>query len=211
MLVTIIIIILFLYFLSVLLNNGDNKKTISTPSPTPSYARLEQFLSIGDYKSANTETFRLMEYSIGRNPDGYSGPLDREISCNCLCEVDRLWLTYSQGKFGFSIQAVIYYTECDGETESRGDVFQSRVGWYCEARQRSLKYNELYFDISAPKGHLPAPNIDYDPKRGWSGLAWYKILCKPFRKNVLNCNNLMAEYWRNWGSEDKKLEFFRNI
>ncbi|MEA5421356.1 GUN4 domain-containing protein [Spirulina sp. CCNP1310] len=196
MLVTIIIIILFLYFLSVLLNNGDNKKTISTPSPTPSYARLEQFLATEDYRSADLETLDLMMYSVGLDLDAITkdGILNKKfpkdpprIPCNCLCEIDRLWLTYSQGKFGFSIQAVIY-EECQDV-----DTFSRRVGWYSEDKQRSLEYNELYFAKNAPEGHLPGTKTDL-----FLGSVNYQIPCRPFRKNVYDCN-LPTEYWRNWG------------
>lgn len=77
-----------------------------------------------------------------------------------LRTINRLWLHYSKGKFGFSVQKEIFES-LGGMTQyrlgSRGFVekFGVRVGW--RRRRKWLNYSELTFDyLRASPGHLPA-------------------------------------------------------
>nr|WP_258560685.1 GUN4 domain-containing protein [Cylindrospermopsis raciborskii] len=66
-----------------------------------------------------------------------------------------MWLKYSQGKFGISVQQEIY-KNLGGTKQVDVNVWRSfgdRVGW---RKQGSwLDYRDLNFSLSAPTGHLP--------------------------------------------------------
>ncbi|MCZ2207308.1 GUN4 domain-containing protein, partial [Cylindrospermopsis raciborskii] len=72
-----------------------------------------------------------------------------------LYRIDQLWLEYSRGKFGISVQQQIYQS-LGGTKEYNQDVWRSmgdRVGW----RQWGswLSYSNLNFSQTAQSGHLP--------------------------------------------------------
>ncbi|MEB3145320.1 MAG: GUN4 domain-containing protein, partial [Cylindrospermopsis raciborskii 1523720] len=75
--------------------------------------------------------------------------------CKELRTIDNLWLRYSQGKFGISVQQEIY-KNLGGTKEFNIEVWESfgdRVGW---RKQGSwLYYKDLNFSLSAPTGQLP--------------------------------------------------------
>ena len=68
--------------------------------------------------------------------------------CTDLRTIDRLWVQYSEGRFGLSVQKPIY-DEVEQSYEALGD----RVGWRKDGQW--LNYHELVFDAQAPTGHLP--------------------------------------------------------
>ncbi|MBW4541588.1 MAG: GUN4 domain-containing protein [Myxacorys chilensis ATA2-1-KO14] len=78
-----------------------------------------------------------------------------QIPCIDLHTIDHLWTTYSDDHFGFSSQKRIYLEvggRVDGEFyETAWDKFAFKIGW----RQISYDYDQMIFDVSAPKGHLP--------------------------------------------------------
>jgi hypothetical protein len=106
-------------------------------------------LAAGKWKEADEETLAMMVKAAGRETEGY---LDYEsiknFPCTDLRTIDQLWVKYSKGLFGFSVQKRIY--------ESAGkdyEKFSYRVGW----RQWGgwLSYSQFTFSLNAPKGHLP--------------------------------------------------------
>ena len=72
--------------------------------------------------------------------------------------IEKLWLTYSNGKFGYSVQSRLYNIE-NGDF----DNFIRRIGWTkidpISKNERKLKWfgeNEFMYDLeTAPVGHLP--------------------------------------------------------
>ncbi|MBA4466691.1 GUN4 domain-containing protein, partial [Cylindrospermopsis raciborskii CS-506_A] len=73
-----------------------------------------------------------------------------------LRTIDNLWLKYSQGKFGISVQQEIY-KNLGGTKQFDVNVwisFGDRVGW---RKQGSwLSQTTLNFSLSAPTGQLPS-------------------------------------------------------
>ncbi|WP_371416787.1 GUN4 domain-containing protein [Dolichospermum sp. UHCC 0259] len=68
---------------------------------------------------------------------------------------DQLWVKYSDGKFGFSVQKRIYQG-LGGIREHNWEIwdkFEDKVGW--RKRDKSLNYKDITFDKKAPEGHLP--------------------------------------------------------
>ncbi|CBN55926.1 hypothetical protein OSCI_2570004 [Kamptonema sp. PCC 6506] len=80
--------------------------------------------------------------------------------------IDQLWVKYSNGRFGFSVQKRIYQSL--GETREYNDkiwvAFSDRVGW--RVNSKWLYYNELKFNTkSAAEGHIPS----------WSWGSWMAV------------------------------------
>lgn len=144
---------------------------ISQPSVTvPSrYEKLEKLLAEGKWKKADEETFRVMLAVAKRE---WQRSLDTKsidhFPCDDLRTIDWLWVKYSNGRFGFSVQKQIYQSLGGGRNydEKIWIAFGDRVGW----RTKELRvgvgkwkyYNEITFDIKAPEGHLPTQTETYD-------------------------------------------------
>jgi hypothetical protein len=66
--------------------------------------------------------------------------------------IDRLWLIYSEGKFGFSVQRRLWLSL--GKNWER---LWPRLGWK-EENLWTRYPNGFTWDLSAPDGHLPLSN-----------------------------------------------------
>jgi GUN4-like/Effector-associated domain 1 len=117
------------------------------------YTKLRNFLIAGQWKQADEETLAVMLKVAGREIFGW---LDDEhienFPCTDLRTIDQLWVKYSGGRFGFSVQKRIW--------ESVGkDYFQfaDRVGWRRGwIAKEWIRYSNVTFNTTAPPGHLPA-------------------------------------------------------
>jgi len=84
--------------------------------------------------------------------------------CTDLRTIDRLWVKYSNGRFGFSVQKKIYL-EVGGVLDGKfyaGKAFNKfgdRVGW--KVKGSWISYTEVTFDTIAPVGHLPAVGFGF--------------------------------------------------
>ncbi|MGB3240079.1 MAG: GUN4 domain-containing protein [Geitlerinemataceae cyanobacterium] len=113
------------------------------------YTKLRDFLAAENYKAADLETRKVMVWVCRTIKQVERHPKDSlPFPCNDLKTIDRLWIHYSEGRFGFSVQKEIY-TAVDRDYQQFGD----RVGWRKEGEW--LNYHHLQFDLHAPKGHLP--------------------------------------------------------
>jgi predicted NACHT family NTPase len=125
------------------------------------YARLEELLRTGNWREADQETYRLMITTVGKEEGQWFDPEDLlNFPCEDLKAIDGLWVKYSQGKFGFSVQKQIY-VECgaklDGQYpgEKIWDKFCDRVGWRTGGKY--LHYTDLQANLSlSPTGEFPA-------------------------------------------------------
>jgi len=69
-----------------------------------------------------------------------------------LQTINQLWLNYSEGKFGFSVQREIWLS-----VGKNWEKFWSKIGW--KAGNVWTRYpQEFTWDLTAPKGHLPLSN-----------------------------------------------------
>ncbi|MBG0744884.1 MAG: GUN4 domain-containing protein [Cylindrospermopsis raciborskii KL1] len=127
------------------------------------YTELETLLKAQDFRAADEETTRVMLAVANRENEGWLRTEDAEkFPCKELRSIDKLWLKYSGGKFGISVQQQIYQS-LGGTKEFNSDVWESmgdRVGW----RQGGQYSDLLNFTLSAPSGHLPV-------RLGWGGLV----------------------------------------
>jgi hypothetical protein len=151
--------------------------------------RLRDFLAANNWKEADTETARLLFDWQGDSYYQNGGLYLREvrsldsISCEDLHEINQLWVDYSQGHFGLSVQEEIYQRtgitkEYDAQAWQR---FGNTVGW-----RVNNQWEQCTFDLKAPQGHLPVMGVRVEGKAydddgrmdwwfGWNrGIkAWY--------------------------------------
>jgi hypothetical protein len=103
--------------------------------PTPAiFQKLESLLKAGKWRDADLETWELMKKLTKREREGWLRFEDvKNFPRQELRKMDQLWVKYSNGKFGFSVQKQIWLDvggKLDGEPD--WDTFTklgSRVGW----------------------------------------------------------------------------------
>ena len=134
---------------------SGNKFQESSNLPPKTYENLENFLKAKQWKEADQESTRLMLKIANREKEGWFDTNSIEtFPCDFLSTIDRLWVDNSNGKFGLSIQKKIYIEVCGGKTlyydEKEWQCFGDTVGW--RASKYWLRYNDVKFDNTAPKG-----------------------------------------------------------
>jgi uncharacterized caspase-like protein len=136
------------------------------------YTNLRDLLASGQWKEADRETLSVMLRAVKRERIGYLDTMFIEqFPCKDLRTIDRLWVKYSNGCFGFSVQRCLW--ESGGGKPGKYDrriyrKFGERVGWLkwenkwlgLKKEEQWLSYSEINFDLNAPQGHLP---------RAWAG------------------------------------------
>ena len=121
------------------------------------YTYLRDLLVAGNWQQADVETVNLMLSASGRKKEGWIDLNSiRSFPCADLRTINRLWLKYSNGHFGFSVQKSIWES-VGGNVEADVKIYKQfcdRIGWYTKGD--FFYYSNLTFDLSAPKGHLPS-------------------------------------------------------
>ncbi|WP_293348694.1 MULTISPECIES: GUN4 domain-containing protein [unclassified Microcoleus] len=120
------------------------------------YTKLQDLLTTGRWKDADKETSKIMLEVAGRTDNGWLRVEDiNRFPSEDLRTIDQLWVKYSNGRFGFSVQKRIYQSLGGGREydEKIWEAFGDRVGW--RVNKKWLHLNELKFDTKAPKGQLP--------------------------------------------------------
>ena len=122
------------------------------------YTNLRDLLAAGKWKEADQETAKVMCMAAGRVHEGWldTNSIDT-FPCEDLRTINQLWLHYSKGKFGFSVQKEIY--ESLGGTrvyhEKVWEKFGDRVGWR-KGGNFVMDYSDLTFNLrEASPAHLP--------------------------------------------------------
>ncbi|MHC5726378.1 MAG: protein kinase domain-containing protein [Nostoc sp.] len=126
--------------------NISNYQTLSTID----YTHLRDLLAKGKWQLADQETWDLMCQGLAKPKGSYifSSNIDK-FTCEDLQTIDHLWVNYSHGRFGFSVQTLIY-------KNVNGDygIFCNQVGWH--VYNYSYANSEFNFSLKAPIGHLPS-------------------------------------------------------
>jgi hypothetical protein len=145
-------------------NNTQANTTGNNPSPrtepTPAiFQKLEALLQAGKWRDADLETWKVMLKLTKREQEGWLRLEDvKNFPRQELRKMDQLWVKYSNGKFGFSVQKQIWLDlggKLDGEPD--WDTFKKlglRVGW--RKNDAWLSYDSYTFSTNALRGHLPA-------------------------------------------------------
>ncbi|MEG4007136.1 serine/threonine-protein kinase [Microcoleus sp. Pol11C1] len=162
------------FSLSVTSNTSNIKPTLISARGLD-YTKLRDFLSNKKWKEADRETWGLMCQSISQEP-GTQLEISQiyQLPCEDLQTVDRLWLHYSQGRFGFSVQKQIYESV-------KGDYirFCDRVNW--QTYNSATTLGQIKFSQQAPIGHLPS--------RSWvGGIQWLRHL-DALSAKLTECDN----------------------
>ncbi|MGF1569222.1 MAG: GUN4 domain-containing protein [Nodosilinea sp.] len=153
--------------------NADIAAELEALRPTlkaSRYAKLEELLKAQQWREADEETYRLMITTVGKEEGQWFDEEDLlNFPCDDLKTIDGLWVKYSDGKFGFSVQKQIY-VDCGAKLDGKypGDKiwyeFCDRVGWRKD--DDYLKYSDLKANLSfSPTGEFPVRNL-------WGGRGW---------------------------------------
>ncbi len=126
------------------------------------------YKAAGKWKEADEETARVMLAVAVREQEGW---LDVEHIDNFPCEdlrtIDQLWVKYSNGRFGFSVQKRIYQS-LGGTRKYDSEIwkaFGDAVGWRKGGEWLWLYYSDVTYDLTAPQGHLPL--VASRDEEGW--------------------------------------------
>jgi eukaryotic-like serine/threonine-protein kinase len=133
------------------------------------YSSLESLLVNNQWKEADKETKNILLKLCNREMEtylSYESMLD--IPSEDIGKIDELWVKYSKGHFGFSVQKQIWQSN-GGETGIYNEEvwlkFGEIVGWRSNRKHQILfagwttrewsDYSQIKFTLDAPKGHLP--------------------------------------------------------
>ncbi len=139
--------------LSLLQNMTDDLSSMANVD----YTYLRNLLARGEWKEADAETVNVMLQAANRTKEGFIDlPSIQYFPCADLGTINRLWLKYSNGHFGFTVQKQIWESvggnnNPDNRTYQR---FCDRVGWHNQGKL--FYYSNLQYDLNAPSGHLPS-------------------------------------------------------
>jgi serine/threonine protein kinase len=122
------------------------------------YTRLRDLLEAGRWKEADYETGAVMLKAAGREQEGWLNDESiKNFRCTDLRTIDQLWVKYSNGRFGFSVQKQIYLEVGgipDGKyNEEAFEKLGERLGW--RVKERWISYSDVTFNTTAKRGHLP--------------------------------------------------------
>ncbi|MDT9338834.1 GUN4 domain-containing protein [Trichodesmium erythraeum 21-75] len=145
------------------------------------YRKLRDLLKAKKWQEADAETGRVILKAASRESEGWLRGSDaKNFSCQDLGTIDKLWVKYSNGKFGFSVQKQIYLS-LGGTKEYNRDVwekFGDKVGW--SKGGQWLSYSELTFDDKHYVGHLPFSRNGFWPLVKW----WNVVMHQPYDCNI---------------------------
>lgn len=150
------------------------------------FQTLERLLKDHQWRAADGETYRLMITTVGKEAGQLFAPEDLlTFPCNDLKAIDGLWVKYSDGKFGFSVQKKIY-VECGAKLDGKypevviWERFCDRVGWRLGGSY--ITYDKVLYDTyeKANQGHLPFSRVGsvlMESMWGISSLASRLVKC----------------------------------
>ena len=150
------------------------KNTILEPNlDLEIYGKLEEYLKNEQWKEADLETMEILIEIADSIESPNQLMKDRDIITwlelkdidkipdEALKTIDKLWVKYSKGHFGFSVQAKIWTErECRGKQGKFDftiyqDKFAKSIGWY-DGRKWINRYDNFDFSVDAKRGHLPS-------------------------------------------------------
>jgi len=121
------------------------------------YTKLRDLLAAGEWQKADRETETVMIKAAGREQEGWLTEEDlNAFPCEDLRILDQLWVKYSNGRFGFSVQKGIWQEIEANKKEEDVEIwkeFGNRIGW--RMNDSWVGYRNLNFTLDAPQGHLP--------------------------------------------------------
>jgi len=147
---------------------------------TPRYFKLAFYLQTQQWQAADQETYFVMKAVGDRDQKGYLDLDDlRQFPCADLRVIDQLWVRYSDGRFGFSVQKQIW-VEVGGKLDF-GEDRNAAIAAFEKMSDRNglrqtgnyISSSEMTFDTSAPMGHLPFCCFLFGGGVGGGGWGWW--------------------------------------
>lgn len=122
------------------------------------YKRLSDLLAAKNWQEADRETRNIiLRVCLNQQEDEIKAADINNFPCQDLRIIDQLWVKFSNGHFGFSVQKRIWHSV-------DADIFDycGRVGWSRRAILRDeIWLKDILFSLSAPKGHLPFTRLEF--------------------------------------------------
>jgi hypothetical protein len=125
------------------------------------YKNLHDLLEAGKWNEADKETVKVI---CSLMPDGDYTYIDvDQIPPKDLKKINQLWVKFSNGRFGLSVQQSIWnkilkaYNADESRywiDDSAYNAFIDCVGWPRESDR--IYHTDLEYSLKAPRGHLPA-------------------------------------------------------
>lgn len=129
---------------------------LATPSAQGiDYAPLQRQLLLQEWEAADRSTSELLRQLAGSGAQRRGYVYYSEVAtmpAPDLESLDRLWLVYSQGRFGFSVQGRLL-AACGGDWSR----LWPRLGWKCNGTWTRYPTG-FTWSLEAPDGHLPLVN-----------------------------------------------------
>lgn len=126
------------------------------------YQALQINLKRGNFQAADRETSDVILATAAKDRDSLTPEDILKIPCGVFQVIDRLWTTYSKGRFGFSVQLSLYL-EGGGSIDTLRtqdsqliSKFCDRVSWYAGGKSRAESYPDWDFSLAAAPGCFPA-------------------------------------------------------
>ncbi|HEY9849018.1 MAG TPA: serine/threonine-protein kinase [Leptolyngbyaceae cyanobacterium] len=123
------------------------------------YRKLRDLLKAGSWKEADEETVEVILKVQGIGARLAALESIDNFPCTDLRTIDQLWIKYSNGRFGFSVQKRIWESVRGKpglyDYYEMKEKFGDRVGWYVKKKDYWKRYWDLTFTQNAPLGHLP--------------------------------------------------------
>jgi hypothetical protein len=153
------------------------------------YTKLANLLAKNRLQAADQETSdKIFWLAKGKSDEYLPMGKIKQIPCKDLRTINNLWLSYSHGNYGFSVQRKLYkqiYEEVSRQPKQKNvksyieaDVynrFARRVGW--TMKQDGPSYgDELIFNPHGGEGHLPMTyvklGVPESCRSGWLPLCF---------------------------------------
>jgi hypothetical protein len=129
---------------------------LATPSAQGvDYAPLQQALALQRYEDADRLTSEILRQLAGTDAVQRGYVYYSEVppmAAADLDSLDRLWVCFSRGRFGFSVQGRLLRA-CNG----RWERLWPRIGWK-NGSQWTRYPGSFQWSIEAPEGHMPLVN-----------------------------------------------------
>jgi hypothetical protein len=126
------------------------------------YTPLKELLAAENWKEADKLTFDLILRLANKEETGSIDVASvAKLSCGELREINELWLKYSEGRYGFTVQKGVWErVSCKTVDEHIWTDFGWCVGW-CGNDRKWLPYEEIGSSIFPPVGHFPVASRGY--------------------------------------------------
>lgn len=109
------------------------------------YIKLRDLLVANNYVEADLETARVMYIAAGREKEEWLRELDIDnFPCQDLRTINQLWLHYSEGKFGFSVQKEIYQSLKGRNSNSYNEKIMCQLFYSLEWTEALIHHLKFY-------------------------------------------------------------------